>query len=66
MDDLTMTRGLLDAAGLVASEEELAAYAPAYAGQRLAMDALYAVPEARYTDPALRFRAGARIEDWAR
>ncbi|MFD4196306.1 hypothetical protein [Amycolatopsis thermoflava] len=66
MDDLTMVRGLLDAAGITASEAELAAYVPAYAGQRASLDALYEVPEARYTDPALRFRAGARVEDWAR
>ncbi|OXM66649.1 MULTISPECIES: hypothetical protein [Amycolatopsis] len=66
MDDLTMVRGLLAAAGLTATEAELAAYVPAYTGQRASLDALYDVPEARYADPALRFRAGARTEDWAR
>jgi len=66
MDDLTMVRALLDAAGITPSETELAAYAPEYLTRRASVDALYAVPQARYTDPALRFRAGARLEDWAR
>jgi hypothetical protein len=56
---------LLDAARLPASEGERAAQADGYADQRAAVDALYDVPEARYVDPALRFQAYARIEDWA-
>ena len=56
---------LLDQAGLPASDDEIAAYAAGFAIQRAAVDALYAVPEARYAEPALRFRASARIADWA-
>lgn len=55
---------LLAAANLPASEEEIVVLAKEYAGQRAATDALYAVPEARYTDPALRFRAEAFLTDW--
>jgi hypothetical protein len=58
-------KNLLAAAGLPASEAETAGYAQAYEAQRAAVDALYDVPVARYVDPALRFRAGARIEEWA-
>ncbi|RKN39040.1 hypothetical protein [Streptomyces hoynatensis] len=58
-------RALLAAAGLPASEAEIRRFAAAYPGYRAAADALYAVPEARYADPALRFRAEARITDWA-
>lgn len=56
---------LLAAARLPATEAELAAYLRTYEANRAAVDALYAVPAARYVDPALRFRAGARITDWA-
>ncbi|MFF3571040.1 hypothetical protein [Nocardia jiangxiensis] len=56
---------LLDAAQLPASEDEIAAYAAGFADQRAAVDALYAVPEARYAAPALHFRAASRIADWA-
>ena len=63
MSDLL--RNLLAAARLPASEPETAAYQTAYAAQRAAADALYEVPAARYAEPALRFRAGARISQWA-
>ncbi|WP_067890438.1 hypothetical protein [Nocardia vaccinii] len=56
---------LLDAAQLPAAEGEIASYAAGYADQRAAVDALYAVPEARYAAPALHFRAASRIADWA-
>ncbi|GAB2990254.1 hypothetical protein LWP59_07345 [Amycolatopsis acidiphila] len=58
-------KNLLAAAGLPASDSETAAYLAGYEAQRIAVDALYEVPAARYADPALRFRAGARITDWA-
>jgi hypothetical protein len=58
-------KNLLAAAQLPASEAETGGYLQAYEAQRAAVDALYEVPAARYVDPALRFRAGARIEDWA-
>jgi hypothetical protein len=63
MSDIVKT--MLAVAGLPASDAEIEAYTPAYEMQRLAIDALYEVPEARYVDPALRFRAQGRIEDWA-
>ncbi|WP_024802587.1 hypothetical protein [Nocardia sp. BMG51109] len=63
MNDVVKT--LLDLASLPASETEIAAYASGFAIQRAEVDALYAVPEARYVDPALRFRAEGRITDWA-
>lgn len=56
---------LLTAAGLTVPEDEIALIAAGYDLQRAGVDALYAVPEARYVDPALRFRADARIVDWA-
>ncbi|MEV1172661.1 hypothetical protein [Nonomuraea sp. NPDC049784] len=56
---------LLTAAGLTVPEDEIALIAAGYELQRAGVDALYAVPEARYVDPALRFRADARIVDWA-
>ncbi|MET9018385.1 hypothetical protein ABZV93_00230 [Actinopolymorpha sp. NPDC004070] len=56
---------MLAAAGLPASEEEIAILAGEYAGQRASTDALYDVAEARYVDPALRFRADTRVADWA-
>jgi hypothetical protein len=65
VDAADVIRKLLDVASLPASEVELAAYAAAYPAQRAGIEALYAVPEARYVDPALRFRAEAVIEDWA-
>jgi hypothetical protein len=58
-------KNLLAAAQLPASEAETAAYETAYVAQRAAVDALYEVSAARYVDPALRFRAGARIAQWA-
>jgi hypothetical protein len=58
-------RALLSAAGLTANENEIAAFTAGYPAHRAALDALYDVPAARYVDPALRFRAQARIEDWA-
>ena len=63
MNDIVKT--LLDAAHLPASPAEITAYAEGFADRRSAVDALYAVPEARYAVPALHFRAGYRITDWA-
>jgi hypothetical protein len=59
-------RGMLAAAGLSPSEDEVAALCDGYPAFRASVDALYEVAEARYADPALRFRAAdtARV-DWA-
>ncbi|MCX4094929.1 hypothetical protein [Nocardia sp. alder85J] len=56
---------LLGLSQLPASDAEIAGYAVAFEFQRMAVDALYAVPEARYASPALHFRAAGRIVDWA-
>ncbi|MTD58341.1 hypothetical protein [Amycolatopsis pithecellobii] len=56
---------LLAVAQLPASEAEIAAYLKSFETQRAAVEALYDVAAARYVDPALRFRAGARITPWA-
>ncbi|GAA2156909.1 hypothetical protein [Actinomadura napierensis] len=56
---------LMSRAALPLSAAELAELAASYPLQQAGVEALYAVPEARYTDPALRFRADARITDWA-
>ncbi|MFF3225774.1 hypothetical protein ACFYV7_23460 [Nocardia suismassiliense] len=59
-------RVLLRAAGLPATEAEIAGLAATYPEYRAAVDALYAVPAARYVDPALRFHAHARTAEWDR
>ena len=56
---------LLAEAKLSPSDGEIEAYAAKYAVQRASVDALYEVAEARYVDPALRFHASGRIEEWA-
>lgn len=58
-------RILLAAAGLPASDGEIATLAAQYPAMRSAVDALYDPPAVRYADPALRFRADASITDWA-
>jgi hypothetical protein len=60
----TEVRVLLTAAGLPASDAEVAALAAHYPALREATDALYSPPAVRYADPALRFRAEAEIVDW--
>jgi hypothetical protein len=64
--DPALARALLTAARLPVSDGELAFLAARFPRQRAEVEALYAVPAARYADPALRFRAGATIEEWAR
>ncbi|MCW2916189.1 MAG: hypothetical protein JWN52_4257 [Actinomycetia bacterium] len=56
---------LLARAGLPAGEPQIAMLAAGYDLQNTGIAMLYAVPEARYADPALRFRADARIVDWS-
>ena len=65
VDPADLVRTLLGAAALPATDGEIAAFAAAYPLHRAAMDALYAVPDARYVNPALRFRAAGRITDWS-
>lgn len=69
MEDITIettVRALLAAAGLSPSAAEFEAICAGYPYLRAGIDALYQVPEARYADPALRFRAdGTARADWA-
>jgi hypothetical protein len=65
-DSATAVRVLLAASGLSPSAEETAMISAEYPALRAAVDALYIVPEARYADPALRFRAADTTRaDWA-
>jgi hypothetical protein len=57
-------KAALAAAELPASDEEIAALAVSHAQFRAGVEVLHAVPEARYVDPAVRFRAEARLVDW--
>jgi hypothetical protein len=59
----TVTR-LLAAAGLSPSADEVAALAGTYPRDRAGVDALYAIPEARYTAPALIFDPVPTFVDW--
>ena len=58
-------RTMLDAAGIPASDVEVAALAAQYPAMRTLVDALYTPPAVRYADPALRFKADATITDWS-
>jgi hypothetical protein len=51
--------------GLPVSRHEIAKLVAGYHAQNIGVEMLYAVPGARYADPALRFHAGARIVDWS-
>jgi hypothetical protein len=62
----TAVRAMLAAAGLAPSEAEIVSLCAGYPAFRTAIDVLYQVPEARYADPALRFRAADTARaDWA-
>jgi hypothetical protein len=59
-------RGMLAAAGVSPSQDEVAALCDGYPAFRASVDALYEVAGARYADPALRFRAADTARaDWA-
>lgn len=60
----TAVRELLAAARIPVGETEIAAAAGALPGVQAGVEALYAIPEARYVDPALRFRAETADVDW--
>jgi hypothetical protein len=61
---LEQVRMLLEAAGLTASEQELAMLATGYAAQRAGIELLYDLPDARYEDHALVFFAEPSLADW--
>jgi hypothetical protein len=56
----TTVRGLLKAAGLSLTEEQVALYVDAYPKLRDAADALWAIPEVRYETPADIYAAQPR------
>jgi ABC-type nitrate/sulfonate/bicarbonate transport system substrate-binding protein len=58
-------RSALAAAGLSPSDDEVAVMVEGYADYRAAIDALYAVPEARHASSALVFNAAPIFVDWA-
>jgi hypothetical protein len=55
---------MLAAAGLAPSPEERAALGEMYAMFKPGVEALYAVPEARYESPALVFQAAPKLAEW--
>jgi hypothetical protein len=59
-------RALLAAARLSPSEDEVAGLVAMYPDYRAGIEALYAVPETRYANPALVFDAAPVFADWAR
>ena len=63
-DVLAEVGRLLDRAGLRPGADEQAELAASYPIMRAGIDALHAVSEARYAEPSMVFRAGARVVDW--
>jgi hypothetical protein len=63
-DHSDRVRGMLAAAGMPASEEEIAGLAAVYPHLRAAVDALYADPALRYVQPALHVQAEVRLVPW--
>jgi hypothetical protein len=60
----TTIDAMLSAAGLNPSPEEREALAKMYATFKPGIDALYAMPEARYEAPALVFLAAPKLQAW--
>lgn len=63
-DAVAEVAGMLARCGLPAPPYEVAYLAAEYPYLKAGIDMLYAVEEARHADPALRFRAGARLASW--
>jgi hypothetical protein len=59
IDVETKVRCILDTAGLVVSEEELAVFVRIYPKIRALADSIY-IPETRYEEPALVFSAALK------
>jgi hypothetical protein len=53
----TTVRGLLAAGGLSLTDTQVEKYVRVYPTLRAAADALYAIPELRYEQPAVIYRA---------
>lgn len=63
-EDLATVRGLLDLAGLPASEHEIEQIASSYPLTRRQISSLWAMTEARYAEPALIFQAEPALVPW--
>jgi hypothetical protein len=55
---------MLDAAGLQPAPDERETLAKLYATFKPGLDALYALPAARYETPALIFQAAPKLDAW--
>lgn len=55
----------LAAAGIAPAEEEIDAIAASYAAQRPGFDAMHAIGECRYEEPALVFDPQPTFADWS-
>jgi hypothetical protein len=55
---------MLDAAGIVATPAEREQLLAMYAQFKPGVDAMYALPEARYEAPALVFQAEPKLTPW--
>jgi hypothetical protein len=62
--ELATVRSALASFGVSPTEAELSSIALGWDLQRAAIDRLYAAPEARYAEPALRFHADAVAVEW--
>jgi hypothetical protein len=63
-DTETAIAAMLAAAGLAPTAQERAALGEMYAMFKPGVEALYAVPEARYEAPALVFQAAPKLTAW--
>jgi hypothetical protein len=62
--DWATVRTLLAMVGISASEAEILTFAEDYSEVRGMVELLYAVPEARYEAPGLRFDPAQIVADW--
>jgi hypothetical protein len=61
---VTEVKAMLAAAGLVPTQSELSQIVTMYEGLKPRIEALYAVPEARYESPALVFAPRPKLGSW--
>jgi hypothetical protein len=62
---LTEVRARLEAAAIVADDEEVAEFVRLFLSQKALTEVLYTVDAARYAEPALLFAAAAVDVPWA-
>jgi hypothetical protein len=63
-DDRALVATLLGEAGLPATPDEVADLARAYRKLKAGVESLYAVEDARYESPCLRFDPDPTFADW--